>query len=121
LDSDQLAALNEVSEPDHCIAKVKSIRNGATLPGNPTEQHAWAQAALQAWLAAGNSNSLMLTFLTEAALVSRGEILNGQEIQNLLAMDEVSEFRSRLRLLVSASRERRNRTSQMRTENENWV
>jgi hypothetical protein len=101
LNHDQLAALDEVSEPDHCIAKVKMMRSGMPLPGNRAEQHAWAMSARQAWRIAGNSDPLILLFLTEAALVSRGEVLQRQGIQNLLAMDEINAFRDKLQALVN--------------------
>ncbi len=100
LDRDQLAALDEASEPDHYIAKVKVMRNGMPLPGNTEEQHAWSLAARTAWRAAGNSSSMILLFLTEAALVSRGEVLRKHEIQNSLVMDEVNAFRDRLNTLI---------------------
>lgn len=112
LDNDQLAALDEASEPDHYIAKVRSMRNGAALPGDPAEQHAWAHAARQAWRAAGNANPRMLLFLTEAALLTRGEVLRRLEMQDLLAMDDAGAFRGHLRELVKDIRERRRWVSQ---------
>ena len=112
LDEEQLAAIDEASEPDHYIAKVKMMRNGAALPGNAAEHYAWALTARQTWRAAANSNPLFLLFLTEAALVSRGDVLRRPEIQGFLAMDEVSAFRDRLRELVRDGIGKRNRTSQ---------
>lgn len=100
LSHDQMDALDEASEPDHYIAKVKMIHNGAALPGNTAEQHAWAHAARQAWRAANSSNSLVLLFLTEAALVTRGEILRQPGLQEWLAMDEASTFRNKLQALA---------------------
>jgi hypothetical protein len=111
LDHDQLAALDEASEPDHCIAKVKTMRNGMLLPGNTEEQHAWALAARQAWHAAGNSNSLILLFLTEAALISRGEILRTPGIQDSLAMDECSAFRNKMQVVIKEIQDRRHQFS----------
>jgi hypothetical protein len=107
LDQDQLTALDEVSEPDHYVAKVEMIRNGAALPGNTEERHAWARAARQAWRAADNPNSLILLFLTEAALFTQGEILRRPEVQALLKMDEASAFRNKLRELAKDIQERR--------------
>jgi len=101
LDQDQLAALDEASEPDHCIAKVKMMRHGKPLPGNTAEQHAWALAARQAWRAAGNSDSLILLFLTEAVLVSRGEILRTPGIQSSLAMNKSDAFRDKLQTIIT--------------------
>lgn len=108
LDHNQLAALDEASEPDHYIAKVKMMRNGMPLPGNTKEQHAWALAAGQAWRAAGNTNSLILLFLTEAVLLSRGAVLQKQEIRNALAMDESNAFRDKLRGLIKEASDMRN-------------
>jgi hypothetical protein len=106
LDQDQLTALDEVSEPDHYVAKVEMMRNGAALPGNTEERHAWARAARQAWRSADNANPLVLLFLTEAALFTRGEILRRPEVQALLKMDEASAFRTKLRELAKDMRER---------------
>ena len=93
LDHNQLAGLDEASEPDHYIAKVKTMRHGAELPGKPAQHYAWARSARQAWQGAGNSNPLILLFLTEAALVTGGDILRRPEIREMLAMNEVGEFR----------------------------
>lgn len=112
LDHDQLAALDEASEPDHCIAKVKMMRNGSPLPGNTAEQHAWALAARQAWRDAESSNSLILLFLTEAVLISRGEILRTPGIQNSLAMNESSAFRNKMQLVIKEMQDRRNQFSE---------
>jgi hypothetical protein len=101
LNREQIAALDEVSEPDHCIAKVKMMQHGAPLPGNAAQQHLWAQAAREAWRASGKSNQMFLLFLTEAALASRGEVLLMNEIHGLLLMDEVSAFRDKLRELTN--------------------
>ena len=108
LDHNQLAALDEASEPDHYIAKVKMMRNGMPLPGNTKEQHAWALAARQAWRAAGNTNLLTLLFLTEAVLLSRGAVLQEKEIRNALAMDESNAFRDKLRRLIKEASDMRN-------------
>jgi hypothetical protein len=118
LDHDQLAALDEASEPDHCIAKVKMMRNGMSLPGNTEEQHAWALAARQAWRAAGNSNSLILLFLTEATLISRGEILRKPEVHNSLAMNESSEFRNKMQVVIKEIHARRHQFSQITTDDD---
>lgn len=96
LNDEQLAALDEASEPDHCIAKVKMMINSADLPGNSAECYAWALASRRTWQAAGNSNPLILMFLTEAALLTKGAILQSREIQSFLAMDEASSFRTKL-------------------------
>lgn len=107
LSHDQMSALDEASEPDHYVAKVKIMHNGAALPGDTAEQHAWAHAARQEWRAANSSNSLVLLFLTEAALVTRGDILRRPELQEWLAIDEASTFRNKLQALVGDIRERR--------------
>lgn len=100
LNREQIEALDEVSEPDHYIAKVKMMQHGAPLPGNAAQHHQWAQAAREAWRASGNSNQMFLLFLTEAALASRGEVLLMNEIHGFLLMDEVSAFRDKLRELT---------------------
>ena len=100
LNHEQLAALDEASEPDHGIAKVKMMGHGLPLPGNTAEQHAWALAARQVWRTAGNSNALILLFLTESSLISRGAILRRSEIQHFLAMDEATAFREKLQDLI---------------------
>lgn len=99
LNRDQIATLDEVSEPDHCIAKVKMMHHGAELPGSAEEQYVWAHAARETWLASGNSNSLFLLFLTEAALVSRGQLLRRNETRGLLLIDDASSFRRKLQEL----------------------
>jgi len=119
LDHEQLAALDEASEADHCIAKVKMMRHGADLPGNAAQQHAWAQSARQAWRVAGNSNALILMFLVEAALVTRGDILGRYDIPDLLAMNEASAFRSRLRELAMEIQIRRNNAQLMNSDKSN--
>lgn len=97
---DQLTALDEESEPDHCIAKVKLMRHGAVLPGNAAEQHIWAKTAYQVWRAAENSNVLILMFLIEVTLLTKGTILSRSEIQEYLQMNEVSGFRRKLQELA---------------------
>jgi hypothetical protein len=94
------------------------MRNGAALPGDAVEQHEWARAARQAWRAANNSNTLILMFLTEAALLTRGEVLRSQEVPKFLAMNEVSAFRSKLGELVDEIQERRNRVGPEPAEGE---
>lgn len=118
LDEDQLAALDEASEPDHYIAKVNMMCNGSALPGNTAEQYAWAHAARQTWRAANNSNPLILLFLTEAVLLTQGEILRRQGVQDLLAMDEASAFRNKLREIIIEIQQRRYRAPQTTTGDE---
>jgi hypothetical protein len=96
LDRDQLAALDEASEPDHLIAKVRMMRHGAKLPGTAAEQHAWAREAQRAWQAAHHSNPLFLLFLAEAVLLCQGKILRIPDIKDALAMDDARIFRQRL-------------------------
>ncbi|QJE00765.1 DUF4123 domain-containing protein [Massilia forsythiae] len=98
---DQLTALDEESEPDHCIAKVKMMRHGGVLPGNAAEQHIWAKTAYQVWRAAENSNALILMFLTEAALLTKGMILQKNEIKKFFEMNEVGEFRKKLQPFIA--------------------
>jgi hypothetical protein len=100
LDRDQIAALDEVSEPDHCIAKVKMMLHGTPLRGTAEEHHVWATAARQAWRASLNSNSLFLLFLTEAVLVSQGKVLHMDKTQNYLLLNDANTFRSKLRELI---------------------
>lgn len=109
LDHEQLAALDEASEPDHFIAKVKMMQHGEELPGGAAEQHAWALAARQIWRTSNNSNALYLTSLTRAALVTRGEILLSNELQSLMAIDEFSIFRETLERAVNEMRNRSRR------------
>lgn len=99
LDRDQLAALDEASEPDHYLAKVKMMHHGAEFPGTAEEQHRWAAEARQAWRASRNPGQLYLLFLTEAAVVSRGKVLRRPEISGYLMMDDVSAFKKNLRAL----------------------
>ncbi|MGF6273333.1 hypothetical protein ABIB38_001691 [Massilia sp. UYP11] len=101
LDWEQLAMLDEASEPDHLIAKAKMMRHGANFPGNTVEQHAWARGALEVWRAAGNSNPLFLTFLTEAVLTTQGGILNRSEVRECLALSNIDIFSARLKELVA--------------------
>jgi hypothetical protein len=96
LDSDQLAALDEASEPDHYIAKVKMMSDQDQFPGTPAEQHAWAHAARQFWRASDNKKSLFLIFLTEAAIKTRGNILYQEKTKRLLLMDEIDAFLTEL-------------------------
>lgn len=100
LDHDQLMTLNEESEPDHCIAKVKLMHHETLLPGSVAEQHTWAKTARQNLQAAGNSNPLILMFLTEAALLTKGAIFSRNEIQAYLQMNEVGEFCRKLQELA---------------------
>lgn len=105
LDQAQLAELDETSEPDHLIAKVKMMRHGMDLPGNADEHYAWALKARREWKAANNSNPLSLLFLTEAMLLCRGSILCGHEIRDALIMDEVASLRERLKYLIEENAE----------------
>jgi hypothetical protein len=100
LDRDQIAALDEASEPDHCIAKVKMMHHGTELPGTAQEQYSWASEARQAWLASRNPSQLNLLFLTEAAVVSRGKVLRKPETSEYLLMDDINAFKRNLQELA---------------------
>lgn len=100
LNQDQLAALDEASEPDHLIAKVKMMRHGAELPGSVAEQHAWAREARNAWQAARHSNPLLLLFLAEAMLLSGGKLLRMPDMKDAFAIDDASIFRQRLQEIL---------------------
>ncbi|WP_312486544.1 DUF4123 domain-containing protein [Massilia timonae] len=104
LDWEQLAALDDASEPDHFIAKAKMMRHGGDFPGNAVEQHAWARGAREVWRAVGNSNPLFLTLLTETALVTRGSIINREEVRNCLALIDIDTFAAQLKELVARTR-----------------
>ncbi|RYE81011.1 MAG: DUF4123 domain-containing protein [Oxalobacteraceae bacterium] len=97
LDSDQIAALDEASEPDLYIAKVKMMRHGEELPGTTAEQHCWASKACQAWRASKNPSHLYLLFLTEAAVLSRGKVLRRPEILAYLLTDDINTFKEKMR------------------------
>jgi len=99
LERDQIAALDEASEPDHCLAKVKMMHHGAEFPGTAEEQYHWANEAHQAWRASGNPSQLYFLFLTEAALTSRGKVLQRPEISEYLLMDDIHAFKINLRAL----------------------
>lgn len=71
------------------------------MPGTSAEQYAHAEAALQVWRASKNSSHLTLLYLTEAALVSRGEVLRKSEITAYLMADDVNAFRENLRKLAT--------------------
>jgi len=101
LDWEQLAALDEASEPDHLIAKAKMLRHGGDFPGNAVEQYAWARGAREVWRAAGSSNSLVLTLLAKAALSTRGIILNREEVRDCLALTDIDMFSARMKELVA--------------------
>lgn len=96
LDREQLAALDEASEPDHFIAKVKMMRHEKSLPGTTVEQYTWALKARQIWLMKNNTNSLILERLTEAALITSGKVLRGNNIEHLLEIDHLEEFQEGL-------------------------
>lgn len=96
LHRDQIATLDELSESDHYIAKVKMMLHGAELPGTAAEQHCWASEARQVWCASKNPSQLYLLFLTEAAMVSRGEILRIPEITGYLMIDNIDLFKQKL-------------------------
>ncbi|TFW33607.1 DUF4123 domain-containing protein [Massilia horti] len=112
---DQFTTLNEALEPDHFLAQVKQLRAGITFPGDACEQHAWASQAREAWRAAGNTNNLFLLSLTEAALLTRGEILRRRNLPSLLAIKELSSFRAKIRELAQEIEERRIRLLEMKT------
>lgn len=101
LDWEQLAALDEASEPDHFIAKAKMMRHGGDFPGDAVEQHAWARSAREVWRAVGNSNPQFLTLLTEAALATRGSILNRSETRDCLKLSDVDLFATGLNELIA--------------------
>jgi hypothetical protein len=98
-DRDQIAALDEASEPDHFIAKIKMTHHGAEFPGTAEEQHSWASEARQAWRASTNSSQLYLLFLTEAAVLSRGKVLRRPEVSRYLLMDDINAFKRNLQEL----------------------
>ncbi|WP_306396619.1 DUF4123 domain-containing protein [Telluria beijingensis] len=91
LDREQLAALDEASEPDHFIAKVRMMRHDKSLPGTPVEQYTWALKARQIWRLKNITSSLILERLTEAALITRGKVLQDDDIEHLLETDNPAE------------------------------
>lgn len=101
LDREQLAALDEASEPDRFIAIVKTQRQGESFPGNAVEQHAWAKSARQIWRAENNENSLILEILTEAALRTRGKVLHVSEMKGLLKIVCAEDFQEKLREVLA--------------------
>lgn len=96
LDSEQLAALDESSEPDHFIAKVRMMRHEKSLPGTTAEQHMWALKARQKWRLKNNTNSLILERLTEATMITRGKVLCKNAIEDLLEKDNLEDFQQGL-------------------------
>lgn len=92
----QLTALDEASEPDHFIAKVRMMHHGASMLGTAAEQHAWALAARQIWRAENNSNPSLLLFLTEGTLLTRGRLLRRVDIASLFKKSDASSFREKI-------------------------
>ena len=101
LDREQLAALDEASEPDCFIAIGKIQRRGESFPGNALEQHAWAKSSRQIWRAENNENSLILEILTEAALSTRGKVLHVSEMKCLLEIVCAEDFQEKLREVLA--------------------
>lgn len=93
----QLVALDEVSEPDHCIAKIKTMRYGVTLPGDALDQYKWAHAARRAWLSADNPNQLILISLTESVIKTHGKLLDRHDLQDWLTITDTNLFREKIR------------------------
>lgn len=103
LDREQLAALDEASEPDHFIAKVRMMRQANSLPGTAVEQYTWALKARQVWRLKNNASSLILERLTEATLITCGKVLSGNNIEHLLEMGNYEEFQKELSYLCEKS------------------
>lgn len=104
LDREQLASLDEASEVDHLIAKVKMLHHGEDLPGSAAQQYAWARAARQIWRIEKEMNPQFLTSLTEAVMVTRGEILKDKELSVYMSLDNLGDFRKKLKEFINSIR-----------------
>jgi hypothetical protein len=100
----QIDFLDEASEPDHYIAKVKMMHNIEALPGNYFEQHKWSKSARQLWRKVESPSAEALLFLTESAIITKGEILHTPGLEDFL----IKESSGKLREILKAMSNRMN-------------
>lgn len=98
----QLAALAEATAPSAMLAHLLDINHGLALPGTPEEQHRWASQSRVLWRTAGNTDDVVLRWLTSAALKTNGCVLQQRDLPALLGGADVVTIRARLNALMES-------------------
>lgn len=101
LSDKQLAVLHEAAAPTMMLAHLRDIGHGEIMPGSPLQQHRWASAARHAWRSAGNSDEIVLRWLTSAALSTHGQVLQQARLPALLGTADLAVVRADLLEAVS--------------------
>lgn len=96
LKENQFVRLTELGAPDVMLANIRAIRHGELLTGSRSEQHRWASEARQLWADAGNSDELVLRWLTAAAVDTKGSFLSHPGLRVLLAEGDRERIRSEM-------------------------
>lgn len=109
LTEQQLNALDTAMLPNKMLACLRSMRHGAALPGSVTEQNHWASESCRLWRDAGNTDHVVLRWLTSAVLDTHGEILRQKTIGTLLAQADLVVIRTGLSAAVMQHRAKLNR------------
>ncbi len=96
LSDEQLAALSEATAPSMVLAYLLDTNHGVALPGSFAEQHRWASDARRLWRASGNTDDIVLRWLTRAALDTHGRVLQQRSLPTLLGGPDLGAIRAGL-------------------------
>lgn len=103
---DQLTALDEAMLPNRVLANLRAMRHWEALPGTQPDQHRWANHSARLWRDAGHADTIVLRWLTEAALDTHGAVLEPIRVGSLLAQSDLHAIRAELNDLVVAHQAR---------------
>jgi hypothetical protein len=92
----QVNRFAELSAPDVMLAHIRDMRHGEPLNGSADEQHRWATQSRRLWRDAGNENPLILRWITQAAVNSKGAVLSNMSLIALLGGGDREQIRREL-------------------------
>jgi hypothetical protein len=92
----QLEDLAEATGPDEMIANIREMRHDRPMAGSASEQHQWAFDARHMWRSAGNTDLIVLRWLTASALDTSGAVLRQTRLPSVLALQDKAAIRAGL-------------------------
>ena len=92
----QLEDLAEATGPDEMIANIREMRHDRLMPGSASEQHQRAVTARRMWRSAGNTDLIVLRWLTASALDTSGAIFGQTHLPSILALQDKAAIRAGL-------------------------
>jgi hypothetical protein len=78
------------------IANIREMRHDRPMAGSASEQHQWAFDARHMWRSAGNTDLIVLRWLTASALDTSGAVLRQTRLPSVLALQDKAAIRAGL-------------------------